>query len=158
MDNFYNTAIMVIYEDGSIDKLEIGDKLLHMHYFAHLYKKNSKFKKIILENDLGFCDEEENVDNFFTYQLDLGLANQNIIAMHNLNIKEIHENPNYLEKNIPKFIFTMPSNLTNEQKTVLEQILNENDLYDSEFLVYEKDHFGSLEYEDIINLVHQKKY
>lgn len=158
MDNFYTVAVMLIYKDGSIDKLKINDKVFHMQYFAHLYKKSSKLKKIILENDLEFWDEEENVSNLFTYQLDLCLVNQNVIAIHNLNIKEIQTDPKYLQNNIPKFIFTMPNELSIQQKEVLRKLFFEADVYDSEFLLYLEDHFESIDYEGINDLIRQKKY
>ena len=34
MSDFYNVAIMIIYDDGSVEKLDINDKLFHMFYFV----------------------------------------------------------------------------------------------------------------------------
>ena len=154
MNDFYNTAIMVIYPNGKVEIKKIEDKIFHMIYFLFLYNDNTYFKEFMNKSNSNYFKDNK----LFTYSLDLELAKNRVIAIHNLNIRDIKEKPNFLKKHIPNFIFTMPKELTDEQKKAMKEIILQNDLYESLFLSYNVDNFISIEYDEIMDLLHQKKY
>lgn len=154
MNDFYNMAIMVIYPNGKVEIKKIEDKIFHMTYFSDLYNDNTYFKEFMNKSNSNYFKD----NNLFTYSLDLELAKNGVIAIHNLNIREIKEKPNFFKKHTPNFIFTMPNELTYEQKEAMKEIIFQNDLYESLFLSYNVNDFISIEYDEIIDLLHQKKY
>lgn len=154
MNDFYNIAIMVIYPNGKVEMKKINDKIFHMMYFSDLYNDNTYFKEFMNKSNSSYFKD----NNLFTYSLDLELAKNGVISIHNLNIREIKEKTKFLKRHIPNFIFTMPKELTYEQKKAMKEIIFQNDLYESLFLSYNVNSFISIEYDEIIDLLHQKEY
>lgn len=91
MNDFYNTAIMVIYPNGKVEIKKIEDKIFHMIYFSDLYNDNTYFKEFMNKSNSNYFKDNK----LFTYSLDLELAKNRVIAIHNLNIREIKEKPNF---------------------------------------------------------------
>lgn len=158
MNDLYNKAIILIYPDGKKESKPIDNKIFHMRYFLELYKESPNFKEILDQSKYTFFNKNDFTNVEYTYSIDLELAKKGIIAIHNLNIKEINDDKFFLKKYIPNFIFTMPKELTHIQKEIINQLLNESDLHNSFFQIYDNESFIDTNYEKITNFVHQKKH
>lgn len=156
MEDFNEQAIVVIYPDGTIEKIEITDKLLHMHYFRMLYEKSPRFKKAIQESNIDLDEISANIRGGYS-NLNFFLSELGIISFLNLRIKEIKRNKIY-SKAKPYFLVTLPKEISEEQKEVLNNLFKEYDC--------SKNHYGKLvdfqyidiNYDQVVDIVDEKHY
>ena len=59
MNDFYNTAIMVIYPNGKVEIKKIEDKIFHMIYFSDLYNDNTYFKEFMNKSNSNYFKDNK---------------------------------------------------------------------------------------------------
>lgn len=130
---FYKTAVMFIYPDGYIDRLEIMDNMiLHIKYYIKLKEISERFANIINESKLSFTSKSGEITSFFTYPFDEYFSSIGIIVIRNTNILEIKRD-NLLENGTPDFAFNIPTSPTEKQKQILDNMFNNYECTTSEF-------------------------
>ena len=148
-------AIILIYPDGEIDKSIIKDRDIHLAYFRNMSNSSPRFNKLLEENNININDMKGNIKARFT-NLNLILSEFGIISFLNLRIKEIRRNKIY-ETARPRFLITLPNELSNEQKHKLINIFKENDCSKCLFGKYSDYEPIDIEYNDVIDLLTSKQ-
>ena len=156
MDDFKELAIMLIYPDGSLEKVPINDRLLHMNYFVDLESTSGKFKEALNRCKLELIDKFGIVE-LITYELDYRLAKQGIIAFHNLFIYEIKKDREYADKNPPEYYISMPRELTEEQKEKMREIDEHYDMSTSYYAAPGTDKLEDISYEEALKLYSKQR-
>lgn len=103
-----NIALLIIYEDGYIDYLNIDDEKYHYFYYKKLVESSIRF------NDLCGCC---NFNYGIHYHADNILSENKAIILQNYNLKDIVEDYYYSVNNMIKFFVYFP-----EKFGSLEQI------------------------------------
>ena len=156
MENIEKTAVMFIYPDGYIDKIEVNDKMFHMLYFIELSKKSERFKRYFEEFNIDL-DSGKDIANLLTYGIDYELTKKGVIAFHNIDIHEIQTDSNFHKYNPPSYFISMPVVLTPPQKEIMSQIDEQIDLSYSFFGVPGAHELEDITYEDSKNMFSKTK-
>ena len=150
MNDIYNIAIMLIYPDGHIDKMYVDRETLHSHYYKELANKNSRFKQIVDARNI-------DIDNY-DFEVNIDLVNKdNIIVINNIDIRRIVEEKDFLEKNVPYFLFGIPEQLTDEQKSVLLDLFENNYLNSAAYAHLKEEGPEPINYYDLLNSLYDTK-
>ncbi len=150
---FKNTAIMLIYPDGKIDKLTIDGNLLHMNYFIELLGKSSYFLEFIHKNNLKFTDKKGRLLNISTYNLDINLTSLGVIIIRNLNIYELKNQKDFAKNNIPQYAIGFPQVPTPIQVSLMNELFNTIDLKNSFYYCNIESNLRDITYEDALNIL-----
>lgn len=154
---FYKTAVMFIYPDGYIDRLEIMDNMiLHIKYYIKLKEKSKRFANIINESKLSFTNKRGEIPFFSTHPFDEYFSSIGIIVIRNKNIVEIKRD-NLLENGTPDFVFNIPTSPTEKQKQILDNMFNNYECGTSEFWYFNGEKTIDSTYHDIRELVKTEK-
>lgn len=150
MRNFYNIAIMFIYPDGHIDEKYIDKEILHSYYYKELFNTSSRFRNII---------EKRNIDiNGFFYDTNIELVNEEgIIVICNIDIYRIKNIKNFLENNVPDFLFNLPKELTDEQKRILLNLFEEYYLNKAVYINPKVGEPDPVDYYELLNSLWEKR-
>ena len=148
-------AIILIYPDGKIDKSIIKDRDIHLAYFKEISNNSPRFKKILEENNININDMRGNIKAKFT-NLNIILSELGIISLLNLRIKEIKRNKIY-ESARPRFLITLPEELSEEQKNRLISIFKENDCSKCTFGKYINYEPIDIDYIDVADMLTAKQ-
>ena len=148
-------AIILIYPDGEIDKSIIKDRDIHLAYFRDISNISPRFNKLLEENNININDMKGNIKARFT-NLNLILSELGIISFLNLRIKEIRRNKIY-ETARPRFLITLPNELSSEQKHKLISIFKENDCTKCSFGKYADYEPFDIEYTDVVDMLATKQ-
>lgn len=160
MDNiseFVNTAIMLIYPNGGLDRLLIDKDRHHMKYFLKLLSKSSYFSDIIKKNNINLANKSGELSDISTYELDANLTELGIIVVRNLDIPEIQKDPNFFEHSFPQYTFSIPKDFSIEQSKIMNKLLNEYDFKDCWFFHNSGDGLEDIEYDDAMAMIMNKK-
>ncbi len=160
MDNIselVNTAIMLIYPEGGIDRLPIDKDRHHMKYFLKLLNKSSYFSDIIKKNNINLANKSGELSDISTYELDANLTELGIIVVRNLDIPEIQKDQNFLEHSFPQYTFSIPKNFSTGQNKIMNKLLNDYDLQECWFFHNSGDGLEDIEYDDVIAMITNKK-
>ena len=149
MDNFYNTAIMLVYPDGYTEKIMINKEVSHKKNYEDLAKKSERFNSFIKSKNI-IIDE-------LVHSLNIELVNSNIVVINNIDIYDIVYDKNFLKMNMPRLIFNFPPELTSEQKEVLKSIFDEYGLDNSIFGKIINTSFQSITYYEVLDYLHEMR-
>ena len=119
-------AILLIYQDGTIDSIPMRNEQIHMPYFRELRKKSLRFKTIT--EGLDFSQSCQ-------YDIDAFLASIGIILMYNDNLAEMVAYPdNFGEDFEPSFVVCLPCDYASgAQKSAFYEIIRK---YDKDLLYF----------------------
>ena len=148
MEDFYNTAIMIIYPDGVIDRINVENKTLHKYYYDKLIDEGIRLKEFIKDKRI--------VQDEAIHKINIYLTKKGIIAINNIRIYNIVRDKDYLKNNVPDFVFNLPDELTIEQKEVLKKLFDQYYLNYSMFGVPQIDNYDVIDYYDLLNLVNEQ--
>lgn len=96
-------AILLIYQDGTIDYVSIGEEAIHMAYFRELKEKSLRFRTFT--EGLDFIGS-------FHFNIDYFLASQGVIVMLNVSpcVADL------IESLPPQFTVILPSDYASEEQ------------------------------------------
>lgn len=154
MENIDKYAIIVVYPDGMIEKINKDEKEFHMEYMVDLINHSERLTKITKENDIYIPDDEFDIKLSTTYTLVAELAKAGVITFQNLVIdldvvKEITD----WKKN---FLIILPNQLSDDQKQILNNMINNYDFSESWFGVYLNNVIKDIGYEEFLEMVRNK--
>lgn len=153
IDDFTLTAVMIIYPNGMVDGMPINDNNYHMYYFLELLEKSPYFFKTVKDNYINLTDKKGNLSDISTYELDESLTKLGIIVVRNINIVDINEDKNFINKQFPIYLFSFPKKLSLEQKSIMSSLLTKYNLQDSMYCYNSGEEIEELEYYDIDNFL-----
>ena len=148
--DLYNYAIILIYPDGNMEKVSIGNSIYHLDYLKELLITSNKFRNACLTLDFN------NLVNHFS--VDKILNEQGIITIYNNGIEDIIKNPNIRRKDLAIFHILTPFEFES-----LSQVLKFQDIlnYPKEkllnFNLFMSNNFVETDYDTIKNLVEDSK-
>lgn len=154
---FTHTAIMVIYKNGMIDRLPINKKTLHMQYFLELLEKSPYFFQTVYTNNINLVDKTGEISNISTYKLDYDLTKLGIIVVRNINVADISKDEEFLQNEFPMYLFSLPQELSLEQKNIINDLIGKYNLQDSCFCYNSGEALEDLEYQDINRILNDRK-
>ncbi len=114
-------AIMLIYPDGYISIVPVGNVGWHMECYQELFKTTERFARVI--RDLKLYPEIADIGS--TYKVDCKLAQNGIISIHNHNLMSRSEYEQFLKEERPYFRIHTPEEKTDKQKEILDVIYSE---------------------------------
>ena len=156
LNDFYRTAVMFIYPDGYIDRLEIDDDILHIKYYIKLSEISKRFANILKESKMGLTNKHGKVISYATFPLDEYFSSIGIIVIRNTNIIEVKRD-NLLENGTPDFVFNIPPSPSEKQKQILDNMFNNYECGTSEFWYFNGEKTIDSTYHDIRELVKIEK-
>jgi len=128
MEDLTKMAIVLIYPDGTVEKIPIGEYGLHIEYFREQLKKSPRFYDICKGLDFYNTDMHGRIDTM--------LSLNGVIIIFNLDLRDIVEGYFDFQNKLPSFAIAVPENLESlEQTLILEKIYTN---YPEENLVCEK--------------------
>ena len=138
MDNlkdFRKSALIIIYPDGTVKNVLINQKVIHLMYYVNLYNNDEYFKKIVDENNIHVPNDFFESKMILTYEIDKALAKIGVVVFHNLFMFEIIKDEDFIKNTPPQFYVSLPNELTNEQKAVINRLYRD---YDMSYNLYSK--------------------
>lgn len=146
MINFYKYALIIIYEDGEIEKVPIEDFVNHLEYFKKLKEENSHFCTICSN-----C----NFEDYSCSSIKRALNENKAVVIFNFNLKDIVMGT-FIP--IPGLIVSFP----NEYGSLIQKefLLNLINNYPENYLLLSKYIDGKIvefSKEDIIKEINGKK-
>lgn len=148
MENFYNTAVMLIYPDGTIINKSIDKDVLHKYYYEKIFDEDSNFRNII--------KSKNEITEEMSFEFNKLLTDMGIVVINNINIYNIIYNKNYLEGNIPNFVFNLPEKLTEQQRKILLNLFNEYSLYGSLYGIPKEKNYDEINFYELYGELEQK--
>ena len=144
INKLLEAAIFLIYPDGLIEYIiEDNINFLHKEYFIVLRNANSRLKLLVEKQNIPIPTVFDIYKNTDTYDIDLALAHNGVIALHNYW--------NY------DFNITLPSELTDKQREIMKKISNEYNLSSSSYSRLIGNELKDIEYPDFINMLGKQK-
>ena len=133
-DDIRTYAIIIIYPDGVIEKAKIGTRIFHMEYIADMIKSSHRLKRAIKRQNVYIPKDEEEIKYMLSYDIDKSLAKEGIIIIHNLSLdKEVKEEIEDWSRN---YYISMPTELSEKQKSIFASICDNCDISSSWFAAY----------------------
>lgn len=119
-------AVLLIYQDGSIDDEKVELDMFHLPYFRRLKKRSKKFRKVIKDLDLNRCNHND---------IFLHLARMGVIEIFNHDLAKIVACPDILKSEfVPYFVVSIPQEFISvEQKLRFYDVIRE---YNSSLLYF----------------------
>ena len=149
MDNINSYIIIVIYPDGTIEKVARDSRNDHIEYMISLINSSVKLKTLIKEKNIYIPIDEEEIKRSQTHDLDEKFAKEGIIVLHNMLVDL---NIDWFQS----FHISLPSNLTSEQKEIMHNIVSKYDLSESWYGLLQDDELVDIKYDDMLNMISDK--
>ena len=149
MDNINSYIIIVIYPDGTIEKVARDSRNNHIEYMISLINSSVKLKTLIKEKNIYIPIDEEEIKRSQTHDLDEKFAKEGIIVLHNMLVDL---NIDWFQS----FHISLPSNLTSEQKEIMHNIVSKYDLSESWYGLLQDDELVDIKYDDMLNMISDK--
>lgn len=113
-------AILLIYQDGLIEHLEIDKNEYHIEYFKNLREKSLRFRKLTSGLDFKEIDH----DDMFTF-----LVKSGIIEIYNGNLAEMAVYPERFSVDFePYFVVALPEDYASiSQKKSFYEVISDYD-------------------------------
>ena len=156
LSDFRETALILLFPDGTIKKMLVDNRLLHINYFIDLFKTDSFVKEFASRNGITLPSYLYDSKMMVTYDIDTDFARVGVVIFHNLFIYEIMKNKDYITKSLPLFFITLPKKLTDIQTNIINNICNNNDLSCSLFGMYNDSELEDITYDDFVKLLSPK--
>lgn len=145
VEDFSNQAIVVIYNDGTIETCPIGYEVVHYYYMLDLQEESERFASALEKSHVDFRYEGKNPPSLFTTKHDYALAKEEgVIVFHNIEIIPGKVNPD----DLIHFTITMPNTLSEEQKEAMSSIAEEHDLSECIFGVPGEKELVDIQFEE----------
>ena len=153
LNNIESYAIILIYSDGSIENIKADNRKFHMEYFLTMINNSNKLKEII-DNSGSYIPDEEEAKLMLTYEIDTKLAQNKVIAIHNLFFdEEAREDIDDWQKD---YYISFPSELTDIQKEIILATNNKYDLSSSWFCKLQDNKLIDISYLEMLELLKSK--
>lgn len=154
METIDDYVIIVVYPDGRIEKIMKDDREFHMEYMVDLINHSEGLTRIAKENDVFIPDDEFEIKFSVTYTLDAELAKAGVITFHNLIIDlDVVSKINDWKK---LFYITLPNELSDSQKQILNDITSNYDFSECWFGVYRNNVIENIEYDELLGMIKNK--
>ena len=147
MNNLETYAIILIYPDGLIENIKLDKRRFHMQYFLSLAKESKRLEGIINSKKIQMPKNDINATLMLTYEIDEKLAEEGVIAFHNLLIDD---------ETLNDFYITVPNKLSDEQNSIMKSIIENYDMSKSWYGILEQSHINDTTYDEIIRLINNK--
>lgn len=110
-------AIIIIYSDGYIDSIDIGEASNHSKYYIQLMESSEYFKVL--------CNKSE-IDSRYRFQFDRILIDNGAIVISNWNLYKISKDKSFIYRQLPQFIVMLPDHdITREQEISFNQLFDD---------------------------------
>ena len=154
MDDINDYIIIIVYPDGTIEKIVKDSRIYHMEYLVSLINSSKRLKKLVSEKNIYVPTDEDEIRFSTTYDLDAKLANEGLVIFHNLLIDlDIVDEIDDWQK---AFHITLPSTLSDKQKEILSSVLNNNDMSECWFGILNNNAIQDIDYEEVIEMINNK--
>lgn len=146
-------ASIMIYPDGHVEKIEKDSRIFHMEYLIGLINKSQRLKKIIRDNNLYIPDNKLDIQCTLTTEYDKEITKNGIIILYNILIDDPME---YDDTCDTLFHVKLPAVLTDTQKIILSSIMNNFEMSNSYYGIYQDNKIVDIEYGEVQSLTSNK--
>lgn len=154
LDNPQKYAIILIYPDGMIDKIARDEKIFHMEYFIELSHHSKRLNNFIKHQNILMPKDTFEAKMMRTIEIDTKLANHGVITIHNLFLdQDVRDEIEDWEKD---FYITMPHELSENQKEIIKDFIDNYDMSNNWFGIYNNDKFDDATIDEVMSMIQKK--
>lgn len=151
MEDLAKMAIVFIYPDGTVERIPITHYRYHIVYLKNHLKDSKEYAHIARGLDFMEPNHTREDDRFMM---------SGLVVLYNISVKDIIDNPDFLNNNNPIFLALLPNSMGSlAQINTLASILSTYQKY----FVYirhfnlDKDGYESFEFEETLDYLDKAK-
>jgi hypothetical protein len=156
LNKIQKVAVLYLYPNGLMSKRSITGKEFHLLYLLSIRNWNKNFKDFIKSNNISIPHNIDKLDCYLTTPIDVKLTEKGCITFYSLTMGAYDFDKKEAMKNRPKFIIKLPSELTDIQKEILNDLVIQYDLSDCEYGIFKDGEIKDILYQDFLNILSSK--